>query len=317
MGLPRFDELPPVEGTRERSAWGVFGADDELGTVNLIDAAAVRAAAALVRTGQVVNLNLPLDFEIGMSGEARRPPTHQVEVTRAGREDHLDGLALQGTSQWDGLRHVRYRQHGYYGGRDEGDLEGDAIGIGRWAEHGMIGRGILVDAVRFFAERGEPIDPTTRVTVGAEELDAYLEWAGLETQPGDMLLLRTGWLGWLKALSLEERRALRERLHPNEGGLETPGLRSDQATAAWLWDHQIAAIAADNYTVEALRIQPEVGYQHHRLIALQGMPLGELWDLDALAEACASEDRYEFMLVTAPLYLPKGVASPANAYAIL
>jgi hypothetical protein len=46
------------------------------------------------------------------------------------------------------------------------------------------------------------------------------------------------------------------------------------------------------------------------------MPLGELWDLDELAEECARDGIYEFMLASAPLYVPGGVGSPANAYAI-
>jgi hypothetical protein len=46
------------------------------------------------------------------------------------------------------------------------------------------------------------------------------------------------------------------------------------------------------------------------------MPLGELWDLDELASECASDGVYEFMLVSVPLYIPGGVGSPANAYAI-
>jgi hypothetical protein len=47
-----------------------------------------------------------------------------------------------------------------------------------------------------------------------------------------------------------------------------------------------------------------------------GMPLGELWDLDALAEDCAADGRYEFFLTSAPLYVPGGVGSPINAYAL-
>ena len=47
-----------------------------------------------------------------------------------------------------------------------------------------------------------------------------------------------------------------------------------------------------------------------------GMPIGEFWDLDPLADDCAQDGVYEFMLVSAPLYIPQGVGSPPNAYAI-
>jgi kynurenine formamidase len=138
----------------------------------------------------------------------------------------------------------------------------------------------------------------------------------LEFQTGDILLLRTGWLAWYKLLDQEACEKLRGTLHPDPGGLRCAGLDPAQATAAWLWDHRIAAIAADNPAVEALPVDPGVGFQHRRLIALQGMPLGELWDLDELANQCAADGVYEFMLVSAPLYIPGGVGSPANAYAM-
>jgi hypothetical protein len=88
------------------------------------------------------------------------------------------------------------------------------------------------------------------------------------------------------------------------------------AAAGWLWDHQIAGMAADNVGLEALPVDAAVGFQHRRLIAMLGMPMGELWDLDALAVDCAADGRYEFMLVSAPLYVPGGVGSPPNAYAL-
>ena len=95
-----------------------------------------------------------------------------------------------------------------------------------------------------------------------------------------------------------------------------PGLDASQATAAWVWDQQIAAMAADNVALEALPVEAQVGFQHRRLIALQGMPIGEVWDLDELAQDCARDRVYECMLMSAPLYLPGGVGSPANAYAM-
>ena len=48
-----------------------------------------------------------------------------------------------------------------------------------------------------------------------------------------------------------------------------------------------------------------------------GMPLGELWDLEELAAACATTGRYECCVASVPLNVPGGVASPANAMAIL
>ncbi len=129
-------------------------------------------------------------------------------------------------------------------------------------------------------------------------------------------MLRTGWLEWYKSLDATGREELRDSLGPGEAQHACPGLAASQETAAWLWDRQIAAIAADNVAVEALPVDPAVGFQHRRLIALQGMPLGELWDVEELAQACTQDGSYEFMLVAIPLNLPGGVGSPANTYAI-
>jgi hypothetical protein len=135
-------------------------------------------------------------------------------------------------------------------------------------------------------------------------------------ESGDIVLLRTGWLTWYKTLDEAGREKLRGTLHPGDDGMACPGLDPHQATAAWVWDHQVAAMASDNVALEVLPVDPAIGFQHRRLIALQGMPIGEVWDLDELAHECARDGVYEFMLVSSPLNLPGGVGSPPNAYAI-
>jgi hypothetical protein len=46
------------------------------------------------------------------------------------------------------------------------------------------------------------------------------------------------------------------------------------------------------------------------------MPLGGLWDLDALAAACGQDGHYSCLLTAAALPLVGGVEAPANAVAI-
>jgi hypothetical protein len=55
---------------------------------------------------------------------------------------------------------------------------------------------------------------------------------------------------------------------------------------------------------------------HGTIIGLWGMPIGEMFQLDALATACADDRRYEFFFTAAPLNKLGGVASPPNALAI-
>jgi kynurenine formamidase len=316
--IPKFADLPTLGDTGQRSAWGVFGDRDELGTVNFLTPERVRRASALIRTGKVINLSLPLNFPITLyDGEARRGYEHHIEITRGGRDDYLDRFAMQGSTQWDSLRHIRYRGFGYYGGRQDQDLDGKGeLGIEHWARHGIVGRGILLDAAGYMAKRGTPLVPNRKLPIDGAMLEEIARDEKLNLESGDILLLRTGWLTWFKTLDTAAREKMKGTLHPDPGGLGCPGLDAHQTTAGWMWDHQVSALAADNPAVEALPVDPAVGFQHQRLIALQGMPLGELWDLDELSEECARDGVYEFMLASAPLYVPGGVGSPANAYAI-
>ena len=316
--IPKFAELPHVGETQERHAWEVFGQEDQLGSVNLLTSELVKRAATLIRTGQVFNLSLPLNFPITLYGGFRSEGyKHHIEVGRGGRDDYVDNFAMQGSSQWDSLRHIRFREHGYYGGRQDADLdEKGELGIEHWAQRGIVGRGVLLDAARYMEKQETPLDMTKKFEMDGPFLEQVAQAQNVQLESGDILILRTGWLNWYKSLDEAGREALRGSLEPGGAGHACPGLAASQATAAWLWDHQIAAIASDNVALEALPVDPKVGFQHRRLIALQGMPIGEMWDVDGLAQACAQDGRYECMLVSIPLNLPGGVGSPANAYAI-
>lgn len=315
--IPSFAQLPLVGQTGERHAWDVFGRNDQLGTVNYLTEERVKHAASLVRTGKVINLNLPLNFPITLYDGFRSGYRHHIEVGRGSRDDYVDNFAMQGSSQWDSLRHIRFREFGYYGGRQDEDLDNKGeLGIENWAQHGIIGRGVLLDAAGYMERRGTPIEATARFTMDGPFLEEVARAENLQLRQGDIILLRTGWLAWYKGLDEAGRERLRGSLHPGPGGMACPGLDPSQTTAAWVWDQQLAAIASDNVALEALPVDTQVGFQHRRLIALQGMPIGEVWDLDALAHDCAQDGVYECMLVSAPLNLPGGVGSPPNAYAI-
>ena len=316
--IPPFRELPQVGHSGERQAWEVFGAGDQLGTVNLLTPERVKQAAGLVRTGRVINLSLPLNFPITLYGGFRTGYRHHIEVNRGGRDDYVDNFAMQGSSQWDSLRHIRYREFGYYGGRQDEQVDDNAeLGIEHWARHGIVGRGVLLDAARYMEHQDSPLDVTRRFAMDGPFLERVAQAQQVRVQAGDIVLLRTGWLAWYGGLDEAGREALRGTLHPGEDGMACPGLDATQETAAWLWDHQIAAMAADNVALEALPVDAKTGgFQHRRLIALQGMPIGEVWDLEELARDCTQDGVYEFFLVSVPLNLPGGVGSPANAYAI-
>lgn len=311
--LPDFDQLPRIEGLGLRHAWGVFGADDQIGMVNLLTPERVRRAAGLVKSGIVYNLGMPLSaFDPPLYG--REKLKHSLfQPDRNGWDDRLDTFFLQSSTHWDGLRHVRAREHGFWGGIKDNELlqpGAGPLGIEHWVEHGLVGRGVLLDVGRRLARTSPGYDPFAKYSVTAEELALTASEQGVEVEVGDILCIRMGWIGKY----LEQDEAGRRQA---AGSYTFVGLAADEEMSRWLWNRQVVAVACDNPAVEVSPGDPAVGSLHRRLLPLLGMVLGELFNFERLAEACAAEGRYEFLVASAPLNLVGGVGSPANAIAVL
>jgi hypothetical protein len=315
--IPRYRDLPTIGSTGEHHSWDVFGRDDELGTLNFIRPETVAGAARSVQTGQVICLSLPLNVPYPALSPNRAPYTHEIKRTRMGRDDVLSGFYLQCSSQWDSLQHIRFREFGYYGGREEEELDRGALGIDVIARHSVIGRGVLVDVERYMRNEGRDFVPNQRIALGPDLLDAVLVSQKTKLQHGDILLLNVGWLSWYLSLDAMGRQALEGQQRGGEGALETAGLEPSAAMAEWLWNNKISAAAADNPALEALPVVRDEGFLHRRILALLGMPIGEFFLLAELAETCARRGDWTFLFTSAPLNLPSGVGSPNNAYAIL
>ncbi|MDH4146055.1 MAG: cyclase family protein [Acidimicrobiia bacterium] len=307
---PRFDDLPFLDGLDIRHAWDVWGREDTLGTVNLLTAARVAAAAQLVRTGEVVSLDLPLDLpDPPLFG--RQPYRHEIfRLNRNEMDDRLDNFHPQASTQWDALSHVRAREHGFYGGRTQDPVDGPiGLGIDHYAEHGMAGRGVLCDIAGYFEVEGRAYDPFEPQMLTVEDVQGALEAAGVVISEGDILCLRTGWVGAYRQLDAAGRRAYAD-------DVRFAGLRGDEDMARFLWDSGIAALCADNPAVEAVPGDPAVGSLHRRVLPSLGLALGEMFEFEALARAASGDGRYAFLFVAAPLKIPGGLGSPGNAVAI-
>jgi hypothetical protein len=311
--LPTFDELPINPKYPPRSSWGIWGDDDQIGTLNLLTPERVAAAAQLVQHGQVFALNWKLELPHPPLF-ARQELQHTIKRRRHNvHDDVYDNFNTQSSSQWDGLTHYGHREHGFYNGVQEADVTGQAgtrNGIEHWARRGIAGRGVLIDFARFAAARNIAFAPNEPHKITAAQLQAAADWQGVRFQPGDILIMRTGWVGWYESLNEEQRIALAQ-----PGALVVAGLEQSEASLRFLWDNHFAAIACDNPPFEAFPPPPE-GMMHETIIGLWGMPIGEMFVLDALAEACAADGRYEFFFTAAPLNKLGGVASPPNALAL-
>lgn len=82
----------------------------------------------------------------------------------------------------------------------------------------------------------------------------------------------------------------------------------------WVWEN-FSAVAGDQPSFEAWPARG--GWALHEvLLAGYGCPIGELFWLEGLAEACAREGRWSFFVTSEPCNVPGGVASPPNILAI-
>ena len=288
--LPSYRDLPEVAGAeRGRSAWHVFGPEDDLGLVNLQTPERVAAAALEIRHGHMFPLNAPIDrYAPPLYG--RRSASHRLlpEADGAGFDDELDSFNPQAGSQWDSLAHVPAWPGTFYNGVTARQVrESHCNTVGHWATHGIAGRGVMLDVERIVDRiTGGGYSPGKAVAVTASQLEECRRAAGTEIEPGDILVLYTGFDRWY----LEQTDAARQVM-ADEQRLTASGLEHSEEMAEYLWDLHVSAIVSDSPSVEvwppdwSTEAQP-FGFLHHTLIGLFGMPLGELWWLGDLADDC-------------------------------
>lgn len=184
--LPSYAELPPAPGGG-RSAWGLFGAGDNLGLVNLMTPERIAAAARLVRRGQVFCLDMPLGSISPALAPFRGEPRHRVlhRPGTASFDDVYDNFYPQASSQWDSLGHIGYAPDQMYNGATEAEVAaGTRNTIDHWARHGLAGRAVLLDAERAMRDAGRPYEPGGSSALGVAELELARRQAGVEFAAG-------------------------------------------------------------------------------------------------------------------------------------
>ena len=309
--------VPPVftdMAARVRN-WGRWGPDDDIGTLNLIDEAARRRGAAAVVSGRAFPLGLPLSEAEGIQlgfVEGRVNPTRtMVHINQPVNADQPEWvcfsedvvtLATQCATHWDALAHASYGGV-IYNGYPASTVSAD--GAARCGIHRLgtvVSRGVLLDVARALGrdvlEPGHPIMP--------RDLDEALALAGVELEPGDIVLVRTGQMVHLAP----GRRDLMAYTFPS------PGLTIE--TAGWFHHHDVAAVATDTLVFEVYPSQHDDAYLPVHLLHLveMGLTQGQNWVLDALAEDCAADGRYSFLLDATPLPLTQGLGTPLNPVAL-
>jgi kynurenine formamidase len=289
------------------SNWGRWGPHDERGTLNLITPEHRVRAAGLVREGVSVSCAHP----INTVGDAENSSPAMHFMVRAGDvgdgktvtsfADHL-AVSPHGVahSHLDALCHF-FWQGQTYNGRPIGVVtsmgaRANAITIG---QDGIVSRGVLLDIPRVIGR--EWVEPDHAISV--EELESAERAAGLNVEPGDILLVRTG------------RHARRESLGGWDSRTSLAGLH--HSVAPWLKERGVALLGCDG--VSDVRKHPFTATTHpiHVLtLVAMGMQLLDNQNLEDLAAACADRSRWEFLLMIAPLKLVGGTASMVNPIAV-
>jgi kynurenine formamidase len=297
------------------SNWGRWGKDDELGTINLITPEKRKRAAALVRDGVPVSCARPIATNaIGAdttfqplrfmvdSGEGRDHDTPERILTRRGASEFI-GMVFHGYT----ITHVDTPAHYFwqgkiYNGRSANLItsrEGAQVESVDLLRDGVVSRGVLLDVAALkgrWLGSGEGVMP--------EDLEAAEKAQNVRVEPGDILLIRTGYYA---------RRLAEGPRHPLKDGSPAAHV----ACMPWFRERDIAMLGTDTHNDVSPATHPGLGNVVH-IVALVGMGL---WlidnaNLEDLAQACAVRRRWEFMLTIAPLRLQGVTGSPVNPIAL-
>lgn len=285
------------------SNWGRWGEDDELGTLNLVTPAKSKAAAALVQEGVTVSMAHDLNT---VQDELNANPFQHVVTTGefGGHQVAGDAYSVQyhgfAHSHIDGLPHFAHKGKLYNGyGFDTIEPTGATkLGIHNLKD-GIITRGVLVDMAWF--KGVDYLEPGTVITV--DDFKAWEEETGVTVGRGDVLLVRTG--RWVRV---------------KEKGvwnfvMAAAGMHA--SVALWLKERDVALIGCDGVSdVMPSGVEGLANPLHELVLVGLGMRILDNLNLDDVATAAKSRDRWEFMFVGAPLRVVGGTGSPLNPLAV-
>jgi kynurenine formamidase len=321
----------------EHNNWGRWGEEDQIGTLNLVTPERIKKAASLIRTGVRYSLGLPIGIPTAGGSDGHTPKGSRRNISR-GYLSHFFGAVSgdavlsnqKGMGAWMGgddddtpkyhisddflviaLQHTT-QLDGFGMGIDDTIYNGFWAGLGtarsgllRNGMHnraeGVFGRAVLLDVARHLGvdrlEDGFRIGPDLLLEVAQAE--------NLDIEAGDILLIRTGWMGWW----------FRDGAGSNMG--LAPGISS--GAVPLLHERDVVMVAFDNVASEVVgNVEP--GYRpiefHVNALRDLGLQVGEYFDLDEIAAACAEDGVYEMFFTGVPLPVIGGAGSPLNPVVI-
>lgn len=297
--------VSPEESERTQSGLGRWGADDEVGALNLVGSTNICGAARLVTRGQVLPLAMPLGPRTPMSRHRKRPERYMVRdggdyAAGARRPDGFQfaedvvSFSTHSGTHIDALCHA-WSEDTLYNGHSAASIRSTTgaqrCGVDKIPP--IVARGVVLDLEQ------DPQHYDESRSIGAEDLIRAARTANVDIQEGDVVLLHTG---WMELAGHDE-----DRYFASEPGVDISGAR-------WLAQHGVVAVGADNYAIEAQPSQPHTSFPVHQYLLRDcGIPLIENMVLDELAETGAAA----FLFVAAPLPLVGSTASPLAPVAVI
>ena len=289
----QFDQL-----FQQVKNWGRWGADDQLGTVNLITDAKRKQAITLARQGLTVSLvhNPLLD-----KAEDNALPFEHTMNTGFTTDTYRVSYHGYSHSHLDALCHILYKNQTYNGYARE--VVNTAKGCTRLGidnlKQGVITRGVLIDIPRLkgvaYLEPGTPIYQ--------EDVEAWEKMARVKISTGDAILLRTG------------RWARRAAVGPWAVGRSAAGFHA--SIAPWIKARGVAIVGSDAASEVTPTMVEGVNLPVHTLlITAMGINILDNQDLERLAETAAKLKRWEFMITINPMPITGGTGSPLNTLAV-
>ena len=289
----------PTEQQRCPSKWG---ANDERGSMNHQKPAAVLNAAKLIKSGEVIELAHVLGPSMAFFGTRRfdvhtkRTFMNQFSNMRGSNEEIVITELGQVGTQFDGFAHQTHLNSWYNCFKvDENSTRSSFNKLGVHNVGALMTRGVMIDVAGF--KGVEMLGDSYEITV--EDLEGALKKQNVTLQPGDAVIINTG---WGKLYGKDNPRYVRT----------CPGIGIK--AAEWLVAKDPMLLGADNWPVEvAPNPDKTLSLPVHQIaLVVNGIHLLENMKLDELA----AKNVYEFAFIMQPLKIQGGTGSTVSPIAV-
>lgn len=290
--------------------WGRWGDNDQKGCLNFLDCDSLARGIHSIKHNKALSLALALNNngpQTGLSFGRINPKTTMVALHSPFNEncgfafnDDAVEMGLQAATHWDALAHCEYKGK-LYNGFSASTVSKNGAQYCDINSMGVIqSRGILLD----IAKSKNLIRLPAGYQITNKDLEEAITQCGLTPHSGDIVLIRTGQV----QLFLEGKR--------DQYAVPCAGLSAENAL--WFHQHQIAAVATDNYVFDAFPFQNNEYPSVHRLCLVEmGLCQGQNWNLEELADVCEKYQQYSFLLTATPEPFSSAVGAPVIPIATL